>query len=251
MNLSKRKVIITGATSGIGEMVARRLNNTNYNLVVTGRNATKLAILVNQLSTSTDVIGVALDLTDSNSVKWFATEYASNASIIINSAADFGPTKPLTEVTAEEMVGVYLTNVVSPLVIAGAALRYMLSSGFGRIIDISSTSGLRGYALRVPYCTSKHAVLGMTRTINQEIHDATGGRSDIRAFCVCPGPIKGTRIETQIEERMIAKGESCKEKMERAFRLRLGRFLEPEEVVDRIMSLIDANVKDDEIITFK
>ncbi|MFH0927970.1 MAG: SDR family oxidoreductase [bacterium] len=245
------KIVITGATSGVGEMVARRFAGTNNDLIVTGRQQDKLAALVRELSNDElRVIATPLDLSDCAAVEQFAAAHASGASVIISSAADFGPTKPMTEVTADEMLSVFRTNVVAPLILAKHAFPDMLKSGFGRIVDVSSTSGLSGYALRTPYCTTKHAVVGLTRTLNQEIRDSKNA-TDVRAFCVCPGPIKGSRIETQIRARMKVKGETDYRKAERSFRLRLGRFLEPEEVVNRIMSLLRSPAQTDEIVTFK
>ncbi len=250
MYQKKVKALVTGATSGIGEMLVRRLAALGHPLVITGRNQGKLDGLSNELQT--ELIGISLDLTDGIAVERFANVYAADASVVVNAAADFGLTKPLTQVTAREMLEVYQTNVVSPLIILGHALPAMIRSGYGRIIDISSTSGLSGYAGRMPYCTSKHAVLGLTRTINQEIKDECGKRQhDVKAFCVCPGPIDGERIEKQIRARMKMKGETDFAKARRSFSIRLGRFLDPEEVVDRILSLMEPGVRQDEIVLFR
>ncbi len=247
-------VVITGASSGIGKMVAKNLVAAENNLVITGRDVQRLSLVQKELSKKCSVTAVSLDLSNCVAVESFAVKYASSASILINAAADFGPTKSIGEIYSDEILQMFYTNVLAPTLLAKYALPNMLKFGFGRIIDISSNAGLNGYAERVGYSITKHGVNGLSKTINAEIKEygsVNKNRNiDVRAYALCPGPIKGERIEKQISERAKVRGVSV-EIMKRAFIMRFGHFLEPEEIIKKIITLLEPATKYNEIVVFK
>lgn len=250
--MEHKKIVITGASSGIGELLAKKLANKNHILVLTGRNIEKLETLARQLPTCKEIIVFPLELSKSSDVDLFAKMLVKDASIVINSAADFGPVKNVLNVANAEVLSGFITNVLAPICLVQNSLPFMLDNNYGRIINIGSTGGLGGYPLRTPYCLSKNALIAFTKTLNGEIASGEYGKKvDVKSFCVCPGPIKGERLEKQIYDRANYKNMSI-EQTRKKFESILGRILEPEEVVDKIITLLNPgdDFKGQDVITF-
>lgn len=249
-----KTIVITGATSGIGEMLAKKLVSKNCVMILTGRNKNKLLKLSKELSKiARQVIIYPMDLLNQSSIYKFSRLIAQKkVTILINSAADFGPVKNILNVSNEEVIDGFRTNVLAPISLTQAVLSYMLENNYGRIINIGSTGGLGGYPLRAPYCLSKNALIAFTKTLNGEIASGEYGKYlDIKSFCVCPGPVKGARLEKQIRSRAKYKkisSSKCREK----FTAILGRVLEGDEVCDRIINLLRPgdDFKGQDVITF-
>ena len=245
-------IVITGATSGIGELLAKRLATKNNSLILTGRNKEKLKDLKEELSIlCKEVITFPVEFSNNKDVKNFAS-ICKEASVVINSAANFGPTLNVLNVSEKEILDAFKVNVLAPLTLVKSVLPFMIKNNYGRIINIGSTGGLSGYPLRSPYCLSKNALVAYTKTLNGEIRSGEYGIiSDVKAFCVCPGPIVGERLEKQIKSRAEYKSISTDETRKK-FKSILKRFLTPEEVVNKIISLI--NLEDEfsgqDVITF-
>ncbi len=246
------KIVITGATSGIGELLARKLVGKKYCLVLTGRNEEKLKTLVVELGPQGEVIAFPSEMSKPWCVDFFAKLFLKDASIIINSAADFGPVQNLLNVTNKEILNAFQTNVLAPITLVQHSLPYMLKRNYGRIINIGSTGGLGGYPLRTPYCLSKNALVAFTKTLYGEIYSGEYGKGvDVKAFCVCPGPVRGERLEKQIRTRAEYKNMPIEESR-RKFKSILGRVLEPEEVADKIITLLKSgdDFKGQDVVTF-
>lgn len=250
--IMKRTIIITGATSGIGELAARTLATEGTTLVLTGRNNNKLWELKKELSSQCDKVKIRPAKFDEIlSLKSFSVKETKDATIIINSAADFGPTNTFSNITSEDMLRAYQVNVVAPLLLAQKALPYMIENKYGRIINIGSSAGLTGYPLRMPYCASKHALVGLTKTLNGEFATNPETKSlDIRAYCLCPGPVKGQRLQKQVIDRAICKATTV-EKLMPKFEVVDGGILDPQIVVDEILLLLEPGVENTtDIVTF-
>jgi ketoreductase len=126
----------------------------------------------------------------------------------------------------------------------------MIDNGYGRIVNIGSTGGLGGYALRAPYSLSKSALIAFSKTLNQEIISGEYGESlNIKCFCVCPGPISGERFDKQVKDRAEYKNIS-NSVMKEKFTAILGRVLSSEEVVSKILETINPDSGEDEVILF-
>ncbi len=186
MTLSGKRVLVTGGGSGLGADLARGFAEAGAEVVVAGRRAEALHEVAQRLG----VRPVVADVTDEASVRaLFAT--AGPCDIVIANAgiAASGPLVRTTLDAWNEMLAANLTGVF-------LTLREGLSQmpGWGRLVAIASTAGLRGYAQAAPYAASKHGVVGLVRSLALET--ATG---PVTVNALCPGfldtPMTGQSVE--------------------------------------------------------
>ena len=247
------KILITGATSGIGQAIAKNIHKfqDRTHLILLGRNFEKLHKLKRTLENKYKSIKIeACDFSREIDLIQLLNRISNEkVDVIINSAADFGDTKNFLEFTSSEFMNSYYINVISPIKIIQAFLPKMVKFNFGRIINIGSNAGLTGYPLRTPYCITKHALIGLTKTINGEINRGIYGETrNVKAYCLCPGPVKGKRLEKQIKDRANYLKEDRKI-ITRKFSEINGGFLEPTKIVEVINQIISDN-NTSEIVIF-
>jgi NAD(P)-dependent dehydrogenase (short-subunit alcohol dehydrogenase family) len=186
--------IVTGAGSGIGRAVAVRLAAEGATVVAADVSEERLDALAAELGEAvTTVVG---DVSRQEVVDEIATAAAGRIDVLANVAGIMDGFLPLHEVddaTWERVLGVNLTG---PMRLTRAVLPAMLEAGAGTIVNVASEAALRGSAAGVAYTTSKHAVLGLTRSTA-----VVYGRSGIRCNAVCPGAV-ATNIEAASRSEM-------------------------------------------------
>ena len=185
MTLSGKRVLITGGGSGLGADLARGFAAAGADVVISGRRADALA----RVATG-GIRAVQADVTDEASVKaMFATAGPCDIVIANAGAADSAPMARTTLAQWNAMIAVNLTGVFLTL---RDGLNQM--PGWGRLIAISSTAGLRGYPKITPYAAAKHGVIGLTRSLALEI-----ARKDVTANALCPG-----YLDTEMTDHSVA-----------------------------------------------
>jgi NAD(P)-dependent dehydrogenase (short-subunit alcohol dehydrogenase family) len=161
-----------------------------------------------------------------------AREAAGPIAILVNNAG-IGPSAPFLKTGAEVWSGVMRTNLDGTVNLCRAALPDMLGLGWGRIVNIASTAGLRGYPYVTAYCSSKHAVVGLTRALAMEFV-----RKQITVNAICPGYVNTDLLERSLDN-IVQKTGSSREQA--AAQLRAtnpqDRFVEPEEVAAMVRFL--------------
>ncbi|HTW54950.1 MAG TPA: SDR family oxidoreductase [Thermoplasmata archaeon] len=165
--------VVTGASRGLGEVLARFLAGEGYDLVVVARGAARLAEVADRLRLlGVDAVEVAGDVGDPATRARIAAVVGPRArlDLLVNNASELGPSplRPLSEVPLAALEQIYRTNVVAPVALV-QTLRPWLAAAPGRVINISSDAAIEGYAGWGAYGASKAALDLVTRTLAREL----------------------------------------------------------------------------------
>jgi 3-oxoacyl-[acyl-carrier protein] reductase len=183
-DLTGKKALVTGATGGIGEGIARAFHKAGAEVAISGRQVAKLEALAAELGERVHV--TPCDLADKAAVAKLideATAKLGRVDILVNNA---GLTKDnlFMVMKDEQWDDVIAVNLTSTFMLMRAAARHMLRSktGYGRIINISSVSGIIGNPGQGNYAASKAGMIGMTKSLAREV-----ANRGITANCIAPG----------------------------------------------------------------
>lgn len=207
-SLQGKTCLITGATGGLGRSLAESFSDAECRLFLTGRNRDRLAVLSEHLrgrsDTEIEVHSAPCDLRDLKSLPALvesASAQCGSIDILINNAGIFA-TKPLAETTSDMLDDMFNVNVRATIALSQLVAGPMSDNGWGRIINIGSSSSYSGFANSAAYCASKHAVLGFSRALHDELKP-----NNVRVYCFSPGSIKtdmGRQIANQDFETFIS-----------------------------------------------
>lgn len=202
-----RTAFVTGASKGIGRIITTKLAEYGANVALAARSE--------GIYETADRIGddralpVETDVSDEGDVETAieaTVEAFGGLDCLVNNAGMAGPTAPLEEVTAEEFRTTLDVNLTGTFLCAKYAAQYLRESDRGSVVNISSVGGKRPYPNRTPYASSKIGMIGLSRTLAHELGD-----DDVTVNTVCPGPVKGERIERVIEKQAEVLGVSYEE----------------------------------------
>lgn len=201
--LREKVVLVTGASRGIGEAIARAFAAEGARVALIARNASRLNALVRELGAGAS--GVRCDISKPEEV-CRAVEQTQSAlgrvDVLVNNAGVFCDATML-ECTFEQWSRTMAVNATGAFLVTRAVLPAMVERRSGRIINVVSSAGLRGYEAQVAYCASKHALLGMARALALEVK-----KHNIHVYNLCPGGvqtefIKGTRLGARLEGQVM------------------------------------------------
>jgi NAD(P)-dependent dehydrogenase (short-subunit alcohol dehydrogenase family) len=188
--------VVTGAAGGIGAAVCRRLRAEGANVVAVDADRTGLKALADELGDD-GLLTLGADVTSPADTEEFFTaaiERFGSVDMFHANAGVEGVVAPVASLDIADFDWVMAVNVRGVMLGAAAAVRHMTSQpGRGRILFTSSLAGLMGNAGVAPYVASKHAVIGIMRSLTKEI-----GPLGIRVNCLCPGVVE-SRMMASLE----------------------------------------------------
>jgi len=206
MRLENRVALVTGAAKGMGHDICLTLAREGADLALAAREIPPLEALraeVEQLGRRALI--VPCDVTDEAAVEKMvarSVETFGRIDILVNAAGVTGPIEtPVQEIRLEDFRFVLEANIVGTFLPTKHVLPGMIARKYGKVVNISGTSGLRGYKYRAAYSSSKWALRGFTRTVALEV-----GRHNINVNALHPGIVAGDRMDKLCREKAKKRG---------------------------------------------
>ena len=192
----EKTVLITGASSGIGEATVRELAGTGAKVFIGARRTERLEALANELGEA--VVWQSLDVTDAESFQAFAEaaqERFGSVDVLINNAGVM-PLSPLAALKQDEWSRMIDVNIRGVLNGIAAVLPGFIAQGSGHVVNVASIAAHFVMPSAAVYCATKYAVWAITEGLRQE-HD------DIRTTIISPGVVD-TELGSDITDPQIA-----------------------------------------------
>jgi NAD(P)-dependent dehydrogenase (short-subunit alcohol dehydrogenase family) len=229
----ERAALVTGASRGIGRATALALARTGARVLAVGRSAEPLEELGQQ--DGIDPIVASIDT--SEGCAWVAAEARRRAgptTILVNNAGRGGwNDRPIWEQDREGWRASMAVNLDAPFELTRLLVGDMVDARWGRIVMISSTAGQVGAPAMSPYCASKHGLIGLMRSVAQDV--AAHG---VTCNAVLPGWVRTEMAERDAELEAERRGLTPEQVWaERAAQNPAGRVAEPEEIADVVAYL--------------
>jgi NAD(P)-dependent dehydrogenase (short-subunit alcohol dehydrogenase family) len=235
MKLKNRLALVSGSTAGIGYAIAMGLANEGARVIVNGRTQTAVDAAVSAIKskTSGDILGFAGDLSVATTAEELVRQNPG-IEILVNSLGIFEP-KPFEEIPDADWMRFFEVNVMSGIRLARLCLPAMKRANWGRIIFISSESGVQIPSEMIHYGVTKTAQLAVSRGLAEAVA-GTG----ITVNSVLPGPTKSRGVGDFVEALAKADGKSFGEFEKEFFeKVRptslIKRFASPEEVASLVV----------------
>lgn len=176
------KVLITGASSGIGRDMARYMSKLGYDLVLVARNEEGLLKIKQELKTEIQIIIADLSIKEEC---YKVYEKAKDIDILINNAG-FGVFGEFIETDLEKEINLIQTNITAVHILTKLYLKDMVKKDKGHILNVASIAGFMPGPLMAAYYASKNYIVALTRAINKEVKKS---KSNVKMSLLCPGPV--------------------------------------------------------------
>ena len=181
--MATRRFLITGGSQGIGAAVVRAARSAGGDVVFTGRNEELIETVVSE----TGAHGLEADVSvaeDNVRTVEICSERMGGIDVLVNNAG-YGFGAPIGEVDVDAMKALFDTNVFGLVDLTNRVVPLMKAQGQGDIVNIASTSGMKGHAGGTAYSASKWAVRGISQCWQAELRP-----HDIRVISICPSEVQ-------------------------------------------------------------
>lgn len=183
MEIRNKNVLITGGSSGIGKETAKKLIEQGAKVVITGRDANKLKRVANEIGAIPLLFDISNLIAIPEKAKQAITLLDGNIDILINNAG-IGIFPLLGEITEQNLMDVYKTNVFGLVLLTQEILPNFREKGSGCILNIGSTASLKGFQKGSVYASSKFALRGITQSWQAELR-----KDNIRVCLINPSEV--------------------------------------------------------------
>ena len=226
--LKGKKVFISGATGGIGKSLAINMANNGCDLFLTATNQKELAKLKAELSSNNITVKYSVaNFVNTSDIYRIVNDVKNSLGkidIVINATGIF-PNLSLFESKDDDFENIFHINLRSAFIFTREFAQGMVDREWGRIVNIGSSSAYYGFSNTGLYCASKHALLGFSRSINDELK-----QYNVRTFCISPSSTKSKMgLETKGQD--------------------YSTFLDPDDIAKYVLFIIsfDSNIISEEI----
>ena len=226
------KILITGASSGIGKELAKHLANKSKKLFLLARSLDKLNLLKKELEekySSLECFCIKYDLTDINNLENIVE--ICDVDLVIN-CAGFGKITDFSKLSDKEDLDTINVNFISPLILTKKFSERFLQKGQGIVLNVCSIAALYQHPYMAIYSSAKSALLHYSLALDEELSHKN---KNVRVLSVCPGPTASNFFDKDIQEKF---GSSQK------------FMMSSEDVAKRIIKVIE-NKKRFSIIGFR
>lgn len=231
-SLSGRIALVTGGGRGIGAAIAKKLSLLGMRVAIVGRSRSQLASFASEIG----AVPILSNVAERGSAEAILAGVRSTLGevdvVVANAGVD--ASYKLADTTDAIWDEVIATNLTSVFTLCRAAIPGMVARGRGRVVAIASTAGVAGYPYTSAYCASKHAVVGLVRSIAAEI-----ARSPVTINAICPGFVDTDMANRSIDR--IAQKTGTPHDSARAVLERMSpqnRLITPEEVAHAVAALL-------------
>jgi len=193
INFKNKKILITGATGGIGKALVKKFTSLEGNVLATGTKNEKLDLLKKEFS---EISILKFDISEHEKIEEFvenANSQLTGLDIVVNNAGIALDNLSL-RMKYEEWQKVIDTNLTSTFLLCKYAIKKMLKNKYGRIVNIASIVGHTGNIGQVNYAASKSGMIGMTKSLAIEY-----AKKNITLNCVSPGFIQSNMTDKIVE----------------------------------------------------
>jgi len=232
--LAGKHAIVTGASRGIGAAIARELARLGATLTLIAREPKALVETAKRIGKESGarIVGMTCDVSNAKTVKKvFESAYRSHGPIyvLVNNAGQ-AEGAAFSETSSDLWDRMLAVNLTGTYLCTRQVLPHMLEARAGRIVNIASTAGLKGYSHVTAYCAAKHGVVGLTRALAIET-----AKQGITVNAVCPGYTDTPMTDANVEKLAASLGRSQEDARQLMTRtIPRGSLITPQEVANAV-----------------